>query len=87
MQEVRWLGHLPNKTLEGGIELLNELAWNIKVEQNGDLWAVSGGECTLLITSSRDAVDAFLYGLALAYRVIPDDILNQFRRVAYDATH
>jgi hypothetical protein len=87
MQELRWLGHMPEKTLESGVRLLNELAWNIEVRQVGDVWHVLSGEKVLLSTSSHDAVDSFLYGMALAYRVLPDDILSQFRKVAYDVTH
>jgi len=87
MQKLGWIDHLPNKTLDGGVELLNELAWNIAVEKIGEVWYVKGGECILLSTSSRDAVDAFLYGMALAYSVLPEDLLNKFRKIAYDATH
>lgn len=82
MQELRWIDHLPNQTLEGGLSLLEELMWNITVRQTDHGWFVNGGHKTLLKTSSRESVDAFLYGMALAYSVMPDSILDRLKAQA-----
>jgi hypothetical protein len=62
MQELRWLENLPDKTLEGGVKLLNELEWNIVVREAEGVSYVSVGDSTTLVTSSSEAVDTFLYG-------------------------
>ncbi len=72
MLELKWRDHLPDQTLEGGLSLLNELKWNLEIKQVGKFWHVTAGHKALLKTSSRDAVDSFLYGMALAYSVVPD---------------
>jgi len=79
MQELRWMEPLPSHTLEGGIGLLQELKWNLKITQSDAGWFVNAGHIKLLKTSSREALDAFLYGMALAYSVMPSAILDQFR--------
>ena len=80
MQELRWMEPLPDHTLEGGLRLLDELRWSIKVTEADQHWYVNGGHVRLLKTSSRESVDAFLYGLALAYSAMPREILNQLRQ-------
>jgi len=65
--------------------LLNELEWNLDIKQIDNFWHVSAGHRGLLKTSSRDSVEAFLYGVALAYSVIPKQILDQIRNFARQA--
>lgn len=72
--EFSFATHLPKGTLEGGIELLDSFWWNISYSQVGDTWVVSGGELVLLRADSREAADAFIYGLALAYSLIPTEV-------------
>lgn len=81
MQEYSFVTHLPKGTLEGGIELLDSFWWNITCRQVGDTWVVSGGECVFLRTNSREAADSFIYGLALAYSLIPPEVLEHLREV------
>jgi hypothetical protein len=86
MQQLTWLDELPDQTLEGGVSLLNELKWSLDIKQIDNFWHVSAGHRGLLKTSSRESVDAFLYGVALAYSVIPRQILDQIRSFATQAT-
>jgi hypothetical protein len=86
MQELRWMEPLPDHTLEGGLRLLDELKWNIKVTEADQHWYVNGEHVRFLKTSSRESVDAFLYGLALAYSAMPREILNQLRQWVKAAT-
>jgi len=80
MQELRWMEPLPDHTLEGGLRLLDELKWHIKVVEADQAWYVNGGHVRLLEASSRESVDAFLYGLSLAYSALPKEVLNEFRQ-------
>jgi hypothetical protein len=80
MQELKWLEVLPGRSLEGGIEMLNELKWNLKTREVDDIWFVNTGHQVILKTSSREAVDALLYGLAIAFSVLPKGALEEFRK-------
>jgi hypothetical protein len=49
------------------------------VEQRGQLWMVTAGDPVIFVADNRPAVDSFLYGLALAYSVLPDHLIDTFR--------
>jgi hypothetical protein len=76
MYEFRWLNHLPGGTLEGGIEFANRLYWNITWAGNDQAWCVWAGEVLILRADSKEVAEAFLYGLGLAYGVLPEDIFH-----------
>jgi hypothetical protein len=80
MQELKWLEVLPQQSLEAGLAMLNELKWNIQVREVEGIWFVNTGHQVILKTSSRDSVDALLYGLAISFSVLPKSALNEFRK-------
>jgi len=85
MQELKWLEALPNQSLDAGIKLLNECGWNLKVrEVKGSLF-VNAGHIALLKTSSREAVESLLYGMAIAYSTLPKSALTEVRRFAKES--
>lgn len=73
-QELMWLDHVGS--IKDGIELINELGWNITI-QNGFVLA---GDQAIFKSDSKDAIDAFIYGMALAYSVIPEDIFGILKK-------
>lgn len=75
------LDRLPEGTLQGGIKYANELYWNISVYEgkSGQQWFVKAGESTIFKTDSKECLDAFLYGLGLAYSVLPGPVFDQLR--------
>ena len=85
MVEMKSISLLPSASLEGGTNLLRQLEWNVSLEKQGDDWLVFGGEKCLLKSSSQDSANAFLYGLALAYSVLPDRILDEIRRYVQES--
>jgi hypothetical protein len=86
MVEMKMISLLPLGSIEGGINLLSQLEWNITLSKQGDNWLVFGGEKCLLKSSSEESAQAFIYGLALAYAVLPDHLLDQVRRLAEEAS-
>ena len=73
MQELPWLGHLPGNNLQGGVDLANRLYWNVTWHEHEGHWFVYGGEALIYRTDLREAAEAFLYGLGLAYAVLPEE--------------
>ncbi len=83
MHEFRWLErvHLPpNGTLDDGIARANRLEWNITWAGNDATWCVWSGEDLLLRTDSKEVAEAFLYGLGLAYGVLPEVVFQSLER-------
>ena len=86
MQELKWLEVLPDQSLEAGIKLLKELGWNLKVrEVKGSLF-VNAGHIALLKTTSREAVESLLYGMAIAYSTLPKAALSEVRKFAKECS-
>ena len=79
MQELTWMDHVVGGTLESGIDLASRLGWDISVTDNGRQWQVWAGDQVILQTDSRQAVESFLYGMALSYSILPEPILARIR--------
>ena len=80
MHEFAMIGKIPGESIEGALRFLDELKWHIRIVQSGDTFSVGAGHRLLLKTSSREEVDTFLYGIALAYSLLPKPILDQFKK-------
>lgn len=85
MVEMKMISLFPSASLEGGVDFLSQLKWNISFRKQGNAWLVFGGEKCLLKSSSEESAQAFVYGLVLAYAVLPDPILDHVRRQATEA--
>jgi hypothetical protein len=91
MQTLDWLeSHLGS--LEEVVEVLNrDFCWFLSVDEgkNGK-WFVRGGEKVIFSADSREAVDAFLYGMGLSIMSIPEEIFDQLshqmKRLCDDVT-
>lgn len=71
MLNMNWLEtHVGS--LDNAVESANELYWNMTVEKSGNKWFVRAGDKGLLVTDSRETLDAFLYGFGLAYSILPE---------------
>lgn len=78
MNEMLMLESLfPGGSLEGGIQLANRLDWGLSVQKAADHWVISSGDQVLLRTETREALEAFVYGMGLAYAVIPESIFSK----------
>lgn len=75
-----WTELFPNESIEEGKQLLQELHWNIALKHDQGLWAVHAGHQLLLTTTSEEAVEALLYGMALSYHAMPKPLLEQLRK-------
>jgi hypothetical protein len=72
--------YFPGGSLEGGIELANRLDWGLSVQMAGDGFVVSSGNEPILRTQSKDALQSFIYGLGLAYAVLPKELFTSLER-------
>jgi hypothetical protein len=78
MQKMHWLeSHVG--TLEDGIQIINKFHWFLTVVEgkSGKQWFVKSGEEVIFSTDSKSAIDAFLYGMSLAYAGIPDPLFDR----------
>jgi hypothetical protein len=86
MQELKWLEVLPEESLESGLRLLKELGWNIHVREIDGVFFVNSGHIVLLKTSSRESVDALLYGMAISFATLPKVAIDEVRRFVKEST-
>jgi hypothetical protein len=55
-------------TVAAAQDLINAFHWFLTVEQVGEKWQVKSAERILYTGDSREHIEAFLYGMAVAYR-------------------
>jgi hypothetical protein len=67
MADEKWLEDKIG-TVADAQEMVNAFHWFLTIEQVGDKWQVRSGERVIYTGESRGHVDAFLYGMAVAYR-------------------
>lgn len=81
MLEMFWLDddHVHQGTLSGAIERANEIEWNLKVIEGPPYWTVFAGEKPILRADSKEAIEAFLYGMGLAYGSIMEEAYQHLR--------
>ena len=68
--------YFPSENLEGGIELANRLDWGLTVTMAGESYVVTSGDEPILRTDSKDALQSFIYGMGLAYAILPEEVFN-----------
>jgi hypothetical protein len=64
-------------SLDAGVELARKMYWPLHIEREDDTWYVMSAEQIILSSNSRVVVDAFIYGMGLAYAGIPKDLLDK----------
>ncbi len=81
MLKLLWLDHFADDSLDEATALANQLYWNLSIHQgkDGETWYVHAGESLILRTDSKECLDAFLYGLGLAYTVLPEPVFRQLK--------
>ena len=72
--------YFPGGSLEGGIELANRLDWGLSVQMSGDDFVVSSGNEPIIRAESKDALQSFIYGLGLAYAILPEELFNSLEK-------
>jgi len=72
--------YFPGGNLEGGIELANRLDWGLSVQMSGDGYVVSSGNEPILRTESKDALQSFIYGMGLAYAILPEGLFQSLEK-------
>lgn len=86
MQELKWLEALLGQSLEAGIELLKGLGWNLQVRELDGFFFVNAGHIVLLKTSTRESVEALLYGMAISFSTLPESAVHEVRKFVKECT-
>ncbi len=68
--------YFPGGNLEGGVELANKLGWGLSVRMAGDGYVVTSGDEVILRVEDKDALQAFNYGIGLAYAILPKEVFD-----------
>jgi hypothetical protein len=69
-QTLNWLeSHIGE--IEDTEHVINTFYWFLNVEEINGNWTIRSGQNIIFSADSRQAVDAFLYGMALSYKGLP----------------
>ena len=81
MQKLYLLDAYFDNKLINGLDRINQLEWNITVRKtkDGQAWIVYTGDQPIFKTDARAALEAFLYGMGLAYIVLPEDLFAELK--------
>ncbi len=82
MQELLWMKESNGlSSIQDCINFANRFLWNLSVVQgeSGTI-AVLAGNQAIFAADNAPALEAFLYGMGLAYSVMPRHISEEFRR-------
>jgi hypothetical protein len=60
--------------MQGAVNFLNSLDWNISFDESAGKRKVFGGDRLLFSAQNEEAVQAFLFGMALGLAVLPEII-------------
>jgi hypothetical protein len=72
--------YFPEGNLEGGVDLANRLGWGIFVQMAGEGYVVSSGDEPILRVEHKDALQSFIYGLGLAYAILPKEVFTSLEK-------
>jgi hypothetical protein len=81
MQTLHWLDTLG--TIEDTKELINRFCWNLDVIEKDGQWHVTTGDeekHAIFSADSLDAINIFIYGMALAYGGIPPHLAETLQQ-------
>ena len=80
--KLAWLdSHIGN--IDDAKDLINRFCWSLEVAQKEGTWYVTTGDAekhVIFSADSRESVDAFLYGMGLAYAGIPGHLFDQLEK-------
>ncbi len=69
--------------LENAVKAVNRYRWDLEVGQKNGMWRVTAGhkeKRVIYQSSSKEAVDAFIYGMGLAAVTIPSEVLDRLAK-------
>lgn len=78
---TEWLEMIPGQDLQGAISILNSFDWNISKEKFNENWRLFSGDRLLFSSDNETEVDAFIFGMALSFAVLPNEIQDKIRQI------
>jgi hypothetical protein len=76
-----WLKGNSNRKEFSATEFLNSLDWNLLKRTEGSEFQLWAGDKLLAASDRQEEIDAFELGMATAWGVLPDEILDMIRKV------
>lgn len=80
-QLLKLRDYVPNNNLEGAVQFLNELSWNLSWHEKNSNWTLYGGDQSIISFDSKDELEAFILGMAIGLAVLPNEIIQQIKKL------
>ena len=71
-----WKEIISEPAFENAVDFLNELSWNLTWHDEQDGWKIWGGEVLLFRAKDEAEIKAFILGMALSVRALPDELIS-----------
>ncbi len=69
--QMDWLEtHIGN--MKEALAVAKKFSWKLSIDKGNEMVRIYDGEAQIIASDNEDCIDAFLYGLALAYVTIPE---------------
>jgi hypothetical protein len=81
MLQRKRLSRVPHGGVEGAIEFLDTLSWDISLTRQNGKWQAWAGEHVLAAVDSQAELEAFLIGMTIGLAALPDSILAQIKKL------
>jgi hypothetical protein len=79
--EPGWQKRFPRSDIKGAISFLDSLDWYISYHKLEHSWELLSGDKLIISTDTEKESEAFILGMALSLAVLPDEVLNEIRRI------
>ena len=76
-----WSKYVPGDSIDDWIQFLNDFGWNITLESKDKFEYVYAGDHTLIKTERKNEQKTFLFGMAVALAVLPNEILDDIKKL------
>jgi len=76
-----WLRKIPGEKKISANEFLKSMYWNLSRRTEGAEFQLWTGDQLLAASDHKEEMDAFELGMATAWGVLPDEILDMIRKI------
>jgi hypothetical protein len=84
MHITHFHNRFPENEFESAFSYMNSLDWNLSFHQSAEKWVLIAGDKLLASFDTREELDAFIFGLALGFAVLPDEVIDHLLKIIRD---
>jgi hypothetical protein len=84
MQITHFHNRFPENDFKSAVTFLDSFDWNLSVHPSGENWVLITGDQLAATFDTQKELEAFVFGLALGFAVLPDEVADHLRKIIGD---